>query len=130
MNSEPEYNSESEHQPEPETASEQYEAPVSGGIGPYRLHPAAMIITALKSARQFASAALIPGLAALFSGGFGVVTVSLILFGVLVLLAGAAVWGFLSWRATTYRLKGDAFYLRRGVLQKSCLLYTSDAADE
>lgn len=112
MNSEPEYQPE-----EPESFEE--EAPASGGIGPHRLHPAAMIITALKSARQFASAALIPGLASLFSGGFGVVTVSLVLLGVVLLLAGAAVWGFLSWRATTYRVVGGAFYLRRGVLQKS-----------
>lgn len=109
MNSEPEY--------QPENAEE--DPVVSGGVGPHRLHPAAMIITALKSARQFASAALIPGLAALFSGGFGVVTVVLVLAGVLVLLTGAAAWGFLSWRATTYRVAGGAFYLRRGVLQKS-----------
>lgn len=110
-------NSEPEHQPEQEYTED--EAPASGGIGPHRLHPAAMIITALKSARQFASAALIPGLAALFSGGFGVLTVLLVILGVVVLLAGAAVWGFLSWRATTYRVAGGAFYLRRGVLQKS-----------
>lgn len=108
-------NSEPEHQPE----NIEEEPVVSGGIGPYRLHPAAMIITALKSARQFASAAVIPGLAALFSGGFGVLTVALILLGVVLLLIGAAVWGFLSWRATTYRVAGGAFYLRRGVLQKS-----------
>lgn len=117
MNSEPEQNSDPEYHPEPEAP--ETESLVSGGIGPHRLHPAAMIITALKSARQFASAAVIPGLAALFSGGFGVVTLSLILLGVVLLLIGAALWGFLSWRATTYRVAGGAFYLRRGVLQKS-----------
>ena len=90
-----------------------------GGVGPYRLHPAAMIISALKSARQWSSAAAVPGLAALFGGGLRPVTVLLVILGAIVLVVGAAVWGFLSWRATTYSVSGWAFYLRRGVLRKS-----------
>lgn len=90
-----------------------------GAVGPYRLHPAAMLISALKSARRWASAAAIPGLAALFSGGLSPLVLVLVVLGAVVLVAGAASWGFLSWRATTYSVSGGAFYLRRGVLQKS-----------
>jgi putative membrane protein len=78
-----------------------------------------MIISALRSARQWASAAAIPGIAALFSGGLRPLTVLLVILGAVVLVGGAAVWGFLSWRATTYSVSSRAFYLRRGVLQKS-----------
>jgi putative membrane protein len=42
-----------------------------------------------------------------------------VILGAVVLASMAAVWGFLSWRATTYSVSGGAFYLRRGVLQKS-----------
>jgi putative membrane protein len=90
-----------------------------GALGPHRMHPAGMLVSALKSARQWAGAAAIPGVAALFGGGLRPAAILLIGAGLLVLVVGASVWGFLSWRATTYRVSGGAFYLRRGVLQKS-----------
>jgi putative membrane protein len=44
---------------------------------------------------------------------------TLILIGVFVIVAGSALWGFLSWRATTYEVSGGAFHLRQGVIQKN-----------
>src|SRR3712207_786818 len=43
----------------------------------------------------------------------------LVLLGVALIGALSAVWGGLSWRATTYRVSGGAFHLKQGVLQKS-----------
>jgi len=84
-----------------------------------RLHPAAMLIGALRTVRRWVGALVIPGGAFLASQGFGVRTIILALAGVIVVAALAAVWGFLSWRATTYVVSGGAFHLRQGVVQKS-----------
>jgi putative membrane protein len=81
------------------------------------LHPAAMLIGAIKTVRRWIGAAAIPGIAALAGGGWQMTT--LILVGVFVIVAGSALWGFLSWRATTYGVSGGAFQLRRGVVQKN-----------
>ena len=86
---------------------------------PRHLHPAAMLLDAIKSIRRSLSAFVIPGIAFLASRGFSVRTIVLILLGALVVTVLAAVWGFLSWRATTYQVTGGAFRLRRGVLQKN-----------
>src|ERR687893_1122018 len=84
-----------------------------------RLHPAAMIIDAVKTIRRWVSAFVIPGIALLASRGFSTQTLVLILLVALVAAAFAALWGFLSWRATTYEVSGGAFHLRQGVLQKN-----------
>jgi putative membrane protein len=81
------------------------------------LHPAAMLIAAIKTVRRWIGAAAIPGVAALAGGGWQMIT--LILVGVLVIVVGSALWGFLSWRATTYEVSGGAFHLRQGVIQKN-----------
>ena len=86
---------------------------------PSHLHPAAMLIDAIRTIRRSLSAFVIPGIAFLASRGFSVGTIVLILLGALVVTVLAAVWGFLSWRATTYQVTGGAFRLRRGVLQKN-----------
>ncbi|HKH10164.1 MAG TPA: PH domain-containing protein [Rubrobacter sp.] len=86
---------------------------------PSHLHPAAMLIDAIRTIRRSLSAFVIPGIAFLASQGFSVRTIVLILLGALVVTVLAAVWGFLSWRATTYQVTGGAFRLRRGVLQKN-----------
>ena len=86
---------------------------------PRHLHPAAMLIDAIKSVRRSVSAFVIPGIALLASRGFSVRTIVLILLGVIVVAALAALWGVLSWRATTYQVTGGVFRLRRGVLQKN-----------
>ncbi|BBL80996.1 membrane protein [Rubrobacter xylanophilus] len=84
---------------------------------PRHLHPAAMVIEGIRAVRGWASAAAIPGLAALL-GGLSWWVLALLLLGVVSLIFGAALWGFLSWRATVYWVSGGAFHLRSGVLQK------------
>ncbi len=114
MNSEPE-----EVRPdggEPENA-EPENAPSEAS--PRRLHPSSMLFEALKTARGWASAAAIPAVASFFGSGLSWWLVALILVGAILLLAVSAVWGFLSWRATTYWVSGGAFHLRSGVLQKN-----------
>jgi putative membrane protein len=85
----------------------------------HHLHPAAMIIDAARTIRRALSAFVIPGIALLMSRGFSMQTLGLVLFGALLAAALAVLWGFLSWRATTYEVSGGAFRLRRGVLQKN-----------
>ena len=86
---------------------------------PRHLHPAAMLIAAIKTVRRSLSAFVIPGIAFLMSRGFDAQTIVLVLFGALVVTALAAFWGFLSWRATTYEVAGGVFRLRWGVVQKN-----------
>src|SRR3712207_8500851 len=84
-----------------------------------RLHPAAMVIRALGTIRRSVSATIIPGAVFVFSQGLSPWTIALVLAGLVVVAVLAAVWGFLSWRATTYGVVGGSFRLRQGVLQKS-----------
>jgi putative membrane protein len=86
---------------------------------PRHLHPAAMLIDAIRTIRRSLSAFVIPGIVFLMSRGFDVGTIILVLFGALVVAVFAAFWGFLSWRATTYVVAGGVFRLRRGVVQKN-----------
>jgi putative membrane protein len=86
---------------------------------PRNLHPAAMLIDAIRTIRRSLSAFVIPGIALLASRGLSVRTLVLILLGAIIVTVLAAFWGFLSWRATTYQVTGGAFRLRRGVLQKN-----------
>ena len=83
------------------------------------LHPAAMLIDAIKTIRRWVSAFVIPGVALLASRGLSMQTLALILLAALVAAAFAGLWGFLSWRATTYEVSGGAFHLRQGVIQRS-----------
>ncbi len=78
-----------------------------------------MLIGALRTVRQWVSAAVIPGIAFLASRGLDALTIALLLLGILVVAVLAALWGYLSWRATTYEVSGGAFRLRRGVIQKN-----------
>lgn len=84
-----------------------------------RLHPSSMLFEALRQARSLASAAVVPGVALLFGSGLSAWVISLILIGAVVLVVFSAVRGFLSWRMTTYAVRGGAFYLKRGILQKN-----------
>jgi putative membrane protein len=83
------------------------------------LHPVAMLVGAIKTLRRWISGLVLPGIVLLMSQGFSLWTVTLFLFGLLVVAALAALWGFLSWRATTYAVTGNSFRLRQGVLQKN-----------
>jgi putative membrane protein len=84
-----------------------------------RLHPVAMLLQALTTVRRWFGLAAFPGVAALLNGEFGIRTLVLVLLGVALIGALSAVWGVLSWQATTYRVSGGAFHLKQGVLQKS-----------
>src|ERR687890_985650 len=83
------------------------------------LHPAAMIVGGIRTLRRWVSGLVFPGIVLLVSQGFNLWTVTLFLLGLLVVAALAALWGFLSWRATTYAVTGNSFRLRQGVLQKN-----------
>jgi putative membrane protein len=84
-----------------------------------RLHPVAMLIGAVKAIRRWISGLVLPGIAVLISQGFSLRTMALLVLGILVVAVLAALWGFLSWRATTYVVTGNSFRLRQGVIQKS-----------
>jgi putative membrane protein len=88
-------------------------------FGKRRLHPVGMLLAALGTIRRWIGAAAFPGIAALINGQFGMRTLFLVLLIAALISAFSAVWGVLSWRATTYRVSGGAFHLKRGVLQKS-----------
>jgi len=83
------------------------------------LHPVAMLVGAIKTVRRWISGLIIPGAVLLMSQGFRLRTITLFLLGILIVAALAALWGFLSWRATTYAVTGNSFRLRQGVFQKS-----------
>ncbi|HEX5701107.1 MAG TPA: PH domain-containing protein [Rubrobacter sp.] len=83
------------------------------------LHPAAMIVGGIRTLRRWISGLAFPGVVLLVSQGFSLWTVTLFLLGFIVVAALAALWGFLSWRATTYAVTGNSFRLRQGVLQKN-----------
>ena len=76
-----------------------------------------MLIAAIKTVRRWIGAAAIPGVAALAGGGWQMTT--LILVGAFIIITGSALWGLLSWRATTYEVSCGAFHLRQGVIQKN-----------
>src|ERR671911_861933 len=84
-----------------------------------RLHPVAMLVGAIKTLRRWVSGLVFPGVVLLVSQGFSLWTVTLFLLGLIVVAVLAALWGFLSWRATTYAVTGNSFRLRQGVFQKS-----------
>src|ERR687890_658941 len=84
-----------------------------------RLHPVAMLVGAIKTLRRWISGLVFPGVVLLVSQGFSLWTVTLFLLGFIVVAALAALWGFLSWRATTYAVTGNSFRLRQGVFQRS-----------
>ena len=69
-----------------------------------KLHPAAMLIGAVKSLRRWISTAAIPGVVVIFSSGLDFLTITLIVAAVVALVVFSVLWGFLSWRATTYDL--------------------------
>src|ERR687890_1714575 len=83
------------------------------------LHPVAMLIGAIATLRRWISGLIFPGIVLLMSQGFSLRTVALFLLAALAFGALAALWGFLSWRATTYAVTGNSFRLKRGVFQKS-----------
>jgi len=83
------------------------------------LHPVALLIGAVSTLRRWIGGLVFPGIVLLMSQGFSLRTVALFLLAIIVFAALAALWGFLSWRATTYVVTGNSFRLNRGVFQKS-----------
>src|SRR5688500_3260016 len=83
------------------------------------LHPVAMLVGAIRTLRRWIGGLVFPGVLRLLSQGFSLRTVALLMLAILVGAALAALWGFLSWRATTYTVTGNSFRLKQGVLQKN-----------
>src|SRR5918912_302391 len=77
------------------------------------LHPVAMLIGAIGTLRRWISGLVFPGIVLLMSQGFSLRTVALFLLAVFLFAVLAALWGFLSWRATTYTVTENPFTLRR-----------------
>ena len=88
-------------------------------IAELRLHPVGMLLEALATVRRWFGLAAFPGVAALLNGDFGMRTLLLVLLGIALIAVFSAIWGVLSWRATTYLVSGGAFHFKQGVLQKS-----------
>jgi putative membrane protein len=78
-----------------------------------------MLIGAVSTLRRWIGGLVFPGIVLLMSQGFSLRTVALFLIAVLFAGVLAALWGFLSWRATTYAVTGNSFRLKRGVFQQS-----------
>ena len=74
----------------------------------HHLHPAGMLLAALETGRRWFSAAALPGVVALLNGEYGMRVLVFVLLGVALLGALSAVWGVLSWRATTYQVSDRA----------------------
>src|SRR5918994_4620889 len=83
------------------------------------LHPVGMLVGAISTLRSWISGLVIPGVFLLVSQGFSLWTMTLFLLGIIIVAVLAALWGFLSWRATTYTVTGNSFRLRQGIFQKS-----------
>src|SRR5215218_4721132 len=81
------------------------------------LHPVAMLVGAIKTLRRWISGLVFPGVVLLVSQGVSLWTVTLFLLGLLVVATLAALWCFLSWRATTCSVAGKSFLLRQRVFQ-------------
>ena len=84
-----------------------------------RLHPVGMLLGALGAIRRFIGAAVVPGVAVLVNQGVSTRVMFFLALGAVVLVIGSAIWGVLSWRATTYSVADGTFRLKRGVVQKS-----------
>ena len=84
------------------------------------LHPAAMLIGAIRTVRRWISGLVFPGIAPPGEPGFQPAD-----HGPLPARdprrapCWRPLWGFLSWRATTYEVTGSSFRLRQGVVQKN-----------
>src|SRR5215211_1979812 len=85
------------------------------------LHPVAMLVGAVKTLRRWVSGLVFPGVVLLVSQGLSLWTVTLFLLGFIVVAALAALWGFLSGRATTYTVTGSSFRLRQVVFHRNAL---------
>lgn len=78
-----------------------------------------MLLGALGAIRRWVGAAAVPGVAVLVNQGVSLRVLLFLVLGAVVLVVGSAVWGVLSWRATTYSVAEGTFRLKRGVVQKS-----------
>ncbi len=78
-----------------------------------------MLVGAISTVRRWVGGLVFPGILLLLSQGFNLRTVALFLLVVLVVAMLAALWGFLTWRATTYAVTRNSFRLKQGVLQKN-----------
>ena len=111
MNSDREIREEPQEEPREEPQGEQHEV--------RRLHPAAMLVGAVKTLRRWVSAVAFYGVFALIGNGLSFWTIALIVGGAVAVVLLSALWGFLAWRATTYNVSGGSFRLRGGVIQKN-----------
>lgn len=87
---------------------------------PRRLHPAAVILLAIRVARELAIPILIPIGLQIFRGGFSLSGVALwIVPGIVLFLFVSAIFGVVSWRRYTYRVEDDELRVEQGIINRS-----------
>jgi putative membrane protein len=86
---------------------------------PQRLHPAILVIKVLTSFRRWFGITSVPWLFVLFRDGISSSRVLLLMAVVAISIVASAVWAVLSWRATVYFVRGNAFHFRQGVIGKN-----------
>jgi putative membrane protein len=88
---------------------------------PHRLHPAAIVILAVRVAKELAIPALLPIVFSVINGGLAAISVQmllLVILGALVVLSVSAVYGLLSWRRFTYRVEAGELRVEQGVISR------------
>ncbi len=86
---------------------------------PQRLHPAAIIILAIRVSRQLALPLMAPAVFSLINQGLDAISYGflLLLLGALVLLVVlSAGWGFLYWQRYTYQIIDNELILKQGII--------------
>jgi putative membrane protein len=78
-----------------------------------------MLLELASTVRSLFGLTSIPWLFVVFREGIDPRRVGLLFFGVLVIVAVSGAWSLLSWRATVYGIRGNAFYFKRGVLGRN-----------
>ncbi|TVR74066.1 MAG: hypothetical protein EA415_06320 [Sphaerobacteraceae bacterium] len=86
---------------------------------PQRLHPAAIIILAIRVSRQLALPVMAPAVFSLINQGLDAISYGflLLLLGALTLLVVlSAGWGFLYWQRYTYQIIDNELILKQGII--------------
>lgn len=88
---------------------------------PHRLHPAAIVLMAIRIGREMFVPAIIPIIIQFFRHGLDALnarTLLLVVLGVLIFLAVSVTYGVLAWRRYTYRIEMGELRVEQGVISQ------------